>query len=265
MEYEAEAKGRVWLIGGTTESSQLAAAIARSRLPCTISVTTENARSLYPDVPHLRVCVGRLDLAEMEKFLHDEEIVAVLDASHPYAVEVSKNAIASCSQWQIPYLRFQRPCLEGENSPMGNFKIIHLDSFATLLAGDYLEGQRVLLTVGYKSLSLFLPWQQRSTLFARVLPFPASIEAALAAGFTSDRLIAIRPPISADLETALWRHWQISMVVTKASGASGGEDIKRIVADELGVTLIIIDPPAMEYPQITSDLSEAIAFCQQYF
>lgn len=74
----------------------------------------------------------------------------------------------------------------------------------------------------------------------------------------------MRPPISADLEKALWRHWQISMVVTKASGASGGEDIKREVADELGVSLVVIEPPLVEYPQVTSDLSEAIEFCLKY-
>jgi precorrin-6A/cobalt-precorrin-6A reductase len=91
-----------------------------------------------------------------------------------------------------------------------------------------------------------------------------SLEAALAAGFTPERIIALRPPISADLETALWRQWEISMVVTKASGAPGGEDVKRKVAAELGVPLIIIDRPFIDYPQQTGDLSTAIAFCQQY-
>lgn len=264
MEDQAETNKRLWLIGGTTESSQLAAAIAQAQLPCTISVTTENARSLYPDVPVLRVWVGRLDFAQIRQFLATENIGAVLDASHPYAVEISKNAIAACTQLAIPYLRYERPRFESENSLSTSRQIIHLDSFDTLLAGEYLEGQRVLLTVGYKVLPLFRDWQKRSTLFARVLPLTSSIEAALAAGFTIDKLFAMRPPIPAELEKALWQHWQISTVVTKASGTPGGEDIKRLVADELGVTLIVIDPPLVEYPQVTSDLSEAIEFCSDY-
>lgn len=211
-------------------------------------------------------------------FLQEHNIVAVLDASHPYAVEVSRCAIAACNQFNIPYLRYERPCLNQVSGWAGeqvdsdcsitNNQLpitVNLDSCETLVSGNYLAQQRVLLTVGYKYLPLFRPWQEKATLFARILPSLVSIDAALAAGFTPDRIIALRPPISADLETALWRQWDISMVVTKASGAPGGEDVKRKVAAELGVKLIVIDRPAIDYPQKTSELGEAIAFCQQHY
>ncbi|MBD0344655.1 MAG: precorrin-6A reductase, partial [Coleofasciculus sp. Co-bin14] len=142
--------------------------------------------------------------------------------------------------------------------------VISLDSFETLLASEYLDQQRVLLTVGYKALPLFRSWQNRSTLFARILPSVTSLEAAIAAGFTSDRIIALRPPITAELEKALWRHWDISLVVTKASGVAGGEDTKRSVAAELGISLVIIARPCVKYPQHTSDFSVALQFCQRY-
>jgi precorrin-6A/cobalt-precorrin-6A reductase len=51
------------------------------------------------------------------------------------------------------------------------------------------------------------------------------------------------------------------MVVTKASGTAGGEDIKHQIAAELGVKLIVIDRPSIAYPQQTSDLQTALAFC----
>jgi precorrin-6A/cobalt-precorrin-6A reductase len=268
-----EVSGRIWLIGGTSESVQLAAAIASANLPCTITVTTEVARTLYPDSPMLRVWVGRLFAAPIGQFLQAHQIVAVLDASHPYAVEISRLAIAACTQFNLPYLRYERPELGSRSSVVGSrkeefpttaAKVLRLDSFETLISGDYLLGQRVLLTVGYKVLPLFRPWHEKATLFTRILPSMVSLEAALAAGFTPDRIIALRPPISADLETALWRFWNISMVVTKASGSPGGEDVKQAVASELGVTLITIDRPLVNYPAQTSDLGEAIAFCQQF-
>ena len=268
-----EISGRIWLIGGTSESVQLAAAIASANLSCTISVTTEAARTLYPDSPMLRVWVGRLFAAQIGQFLQTHQIVAVLDASHPYAVEVSQSAIAACTQFNLPYLRYERPELGSgslvvgsrkEEFPTNAAKIIRLDSFETLIAGDYLQGQRVLLTVGYKVLPLFRTWQEKATLFTRILPSLVSLEAALTAGFTPERIIALRPPISADLETALWRFWNISMGVTKASGSPGGEDVKQAVASELGATLITIDRPLVDYPAQTNDLGEAIAFCQQF-
>lgn len=260
-EFEPKAKGRLWLIGGTSESAQIAEAIASAQLPCTITVTTEAAIALYPQTPLLKVLVGRINLSEAGSFFSQQQIVAVLDASHPYAVEISQGAIAAAIQRQIPYLRYERSSI---NSPTPEDTVIELDSFKTLLASDYLHQQRVLLTVGYKALPRFQPWQERATLFARLLPTVSSLEVALSAGFTPERMIALRPPVSAELEKALWRQWQISLVVTKASGQAGGEDVKRTVAAELGILLIVIARPRVAYPQQTSDLSKVLAFCRQH-
>ncbi|MDV2993869.1 MAG: Cobalt-precorrin-6A reductase [Chroococcidiopsis sp. SAG 2025] len=249
----------LWLIGGTQESAQLAETIALADLPCIISVTTESARALYPDAACLQVWVGRFTLLEIEAFVQQQGIIGVLDASHPYAVEISQTAIAVCRNFNIPYLRYERPVLT-QGAAKGKF-----DSFESLLSGDYLQGRRVLLTVGYRPLHLFQSWQDRATLFARILPSTIALESALKAGFTNDRLICLRPPISAALEAALWRQWHISVVVTKASGAPGGEDVKRTVAAELGIDLIAIDRPTVEYLQQTSDLSVALDFCRMLF
>ncbi|WP_242072349.1 cobalt-precorrin-6A reductase [Microcoleus sp. FACHB-68] len=266
--------GRIWLVGGTQESATLARMIAQEQWPCTVSVTTEAATALYPSAPLLRVRVGKLDAIELAQFLQAESISVILDASHPYAVEVSKLAIAAACQYQIPYLRYERPRLDlisradhpnfSDQGRENSQTYICLDSFDTLLRSEILTGQRVLLTVGYRTLLLFQPWQDKCTLFARILPSVPALEAALAAGFTPDRLIALRPPISLDLERSLWQQWQISLVVTKASGVAGGEDVKRIVASELGVPVVVIDRPAIEYPQQTSDVATAVQFCRQH-
>lgn len=249
---------RLWLIGGTQESAELAAAIAcNGSIPCIISVTTKSARSLYPDAPNLQVWVGRFsNHQQLEEFLQQQQISAVLDASHPYAVEISQNAISISQKLQIPYLRYERPAL-GEQS---NKRVIELDSFDTLLAGDYLTDARVLLTIGYRPLPLFQTWQTKSTLFARILPSQVALQTALDAGFTSDRLICLRPPISADLERSLWQQWRIDLVVSKASGSPGGEDIKRSVAAQLDIPLIVVNRPVVAYPQQTSDLAVALDF-----
>ena len=252
---------RLWLIGGTSESVALAGAIASLGLSCTVTVTTVSAEMLYPKLPSLTVQVGRLDVEQLNHFFQEQQIAAIVDASHPYAVEISQMATRAAAQRKIPYLRFERPVVDPQTD---HSRVMRLDSFEALLAGDYLLQQRVLLTVGYKALHLFQGWQDRSTLFARILPALTSLEAAIAAGFTSDRIIAIRPPVSAELEKSLWRHWEISLVVTKASGVAGGEEIKRTVAAELGIPLVVIDRPVVDYPQQTSDFSLALEFCRTH-
>lgn len=253
---------RIWLIGGTREGRELAIALGQHHIPCTVSVATAAARTAYPTQACLRVIVGGLNPSTVQPFLVREQIMAIVDASHPFAVEISQLAMAAAAQHHLPYLRYERPpCM---NSDAGHDpQVLAVDSLATLLRGEVLCNQQVLLTLGYKALAHFQAWHQRCTLFARILPSPVALQAALAAGFSSDRLMALRPPVPMEIERALWQHWRISMVVTKASGSAGGEAIKRQVATMLGVNLVIIQRPPMIYPQQTGSMAEVLHFCVQ--
>lgn len=253
-------KPQIWLIGGTSDSKAIAQMLTAETIPFIVSVTSDTAKHLYP--VGVKIVVGRMDLARMRSFCEDNVVAAVIDASHPYAIAVSQQAMTVTQQLSIPYLRYERNKLQPSSEISQQAKVIELDSFETLLAGDYLTGERVFLTVGCQILPQFKSWQDRATLYARVLPKIASLETALAAGFSSDRLIALRPPISIAMETALWQQWQISLVVTKASGTPGGEDIKHQVAARLGIPLIIVARPSVVYPRQTSDKIKVLAFCR---
>ena len=248
---------RVWLIGGTSDSAAIARSLANAKISFTVSVATADAVALY--AAGCQVRVGCLEQSEMAYFCQRQNITAVVDASHPYAVAVSSTAIAVTTKLGIPYLRYERKAYQ--TSTETNPYIIKLDSFDALLAGNYLQQQRALLTVGCKVLPRFKSWQKRAVLFARVLPKLASLQTALNSGFSSDRLIAMRPPFEVNLERALWQQWQISTVVTKASGRAGGEDLKRRLAADLKIPLIIITRPQIVYPQQTSSISQVVTFC----
>ncbi|NER82588.1 MAG: cobalt-precorrin-6A reductase, partial [Leptolyngbya sp. SIO1D8] len=69
--------------------------------------------------------------------------------------------------------------------------------------------------------------------------------------------------ISPPLETALWQHWKITQVVTKASGQAGGEHHKQAIAAKLGVRLIRLARPAITYPACTDSLAAAVEFALQ--
>ncbi|AFY68612.1 precorrin-6x reductase [Thalassoporum mexicanum PCC 7367] len=339
----------IWLIGGTSESRDLAIALAEQDIPFVVTATTESARQLYGQIDRLcdwqdfseigdrsdravaRVIrIGKLSQAELEHFAQAAQISAILDASHPFATEISQLAIAHSHNHQIAYLRFERKDLnsrstsyplaydreplppaqehlepansaEGLNTsaprafeatqyididkqikglahesdrylptPPGerNDSIItipHLDHlFTPTIANDYLINKNVLLTLGCKSLEKFQTWHDRVNLFARILPQSASIAMAEQAGFTSRQVIAIRPPIGAALEQALWQQWQINTVITKASGRAGGEDIKRSIATKLGLSLIIVARTQLNYPHQTSSIDRAIDFCRKW-
>ncbi len=188
--------------------------------------------------------------------VQQQQIQAIIDASHPFAAEISALAIHLSQELRLPYLRFERPDYSLNAS--------HCMDLETLLQSECLVGERVLLTLGRKHLSAFAPLQPRSTLFARILPTPAALEAALEAGFARERIVAIFPPVSRELERALWQQWQITTVVTKASGTES-ERIKYDLAQELGVRLITLKRPDVPYPLVATDWAGVRAFLAQGF
>jgi precorrin-6A/cobalt-precorrin-6A reductase len=249
----------IWLIGGTAESVKIAELLTRECFPYLVSVTTLNAQNLYNHISDIHLVTGKIQSEQIIEFLAQHQLQMIIDATHPYATIISQQAIAAAQRLHIPYLRYERPL-----SQLSSAYICEFPSIDKLLASNYLEGKRVLLTLGYKSLPLFRQYHERVELYARILPYPESLIEAIKAGFRGDRLIAIRPPLSIDLEKALWQLWQIEVVVTKASGKNGGEDVKREISKELKIPLVVISRPSINYPQVTSDLEEVLKFCHQY-
>ena len=266
---------RLWLIGGTQESRQLIARLSALDSDTTIvpaalliTVTTEAARSLYPPEWTDQVWVGQLTAPRANDFVSNYQIGAILDLSHPFAAQISQQAIDLAQCHQLPYLRYERaavdPPIKTWRDRRGRPGRVELAQFTDLWQADYLSQERTLLTVGSRWLAHFAPWQTKSDLFVRILPSPPALSAALAAGFAPDRILALRPPLSLALEKALWQQWQITQVVTKASGAAGGEDHKQEIAAELAVRLIQIARPRVPYPQQTDRLDTALQFAIRY-
>ena len=294
--------GKCWLIGGTSDSAAIARQLSSLALPYVVTVATLSARELYPDTAHVEV--GKLSPQLAKSFIRRHRVSCIADASHPFAREISEEAIALSQASNIPYLRYERPTVDGQlsstqptaSSPkLDSLKLFDarlsdsnpsdsnpsdsnlsdaseiitlVDSIDALVNSSLLKRQRVLFTIGYRHLGKFTDLRETSTLYARVLPSLEAIAGAFSAGFTASEIIALRPPISLALEVALWQQWRISCVVAKASGqlvtADSGEQIKRQAAKALGVRLVIISRPTVFYPLKTEHLTEVVSFCQKY-
>lgn len=237
-------------------------------MPFVVTVTTASARELYADTA--RVFVGPLSASAMVAFVAQWRVRCILDASHPFAHVVSRQAIAlvqnSGQEPELAYLRYERPTVSAPDcSASQNLEdnAIYVDSLDDLIKTDILKHQRVLFTVGYRYLARFAPLRQTSVLFARVLPSVEAMTGAIAAGFLSQDIVALRPPVSPAVEAALWQQWKITCVVAKASGVAGGEATKRAIAADLGVTLILIKRPPLIYPNQTNSMRDAVEFCSK--
>lgn len=269
---------RLWVIGGTQESRQLvqalspmppSRAVTSATSPLLVSVTTLAARQLYPTLSEANIWIGHLTPEDGNTFIQKHEIRAILDASHPFATAISQLAIALSQKHQLPYLRYERPAIEASQATdwrdrAGRPGNLYLSQLTEVFTGQYLAQERTLLTLGYRFLAHFAPWQSSGVLFARILPSEPALNAALAAGFTPERIIALRPPITANLEKALWEQWDITQVVTKASGQAGGETQKQAIAAALGIRLLRIARPSIAYPNQTHSLEVALTYGRQH-
>ncbi|MBU5434723.1 precorrin-6A reductase [Pseudoflavonifractor sp. MSJ-37] len=238
----------ILLFGGTTEGRELAEWLSDRGCPVTVCVATDYGASLLPaGCPGLTVHTGRLDEAAMEAMMASRPFRCIIDATHPYAAQVTTNIRVCCERLGLTCHRLIR-----EEPPEGDW--LHADSVAR--AAELLRGLsgNVLLTTGSKELMPFAADDLRERCFPRVLPSRASLEACLSLRFPPAHIIAMQGPFSQELDCALIRQFQIRTVVTKASGGAGGFWEKLAAARETGCQVIVIDRPLRE----TGDTLEEI-------
>ena len=99
------------IFAGTTEGRTLSDMLAKEKIEHTVCVATEYGHSLMDEGPYTHVRTGRMDRAEMVNFLsglNGDEGVVVIDATHPYATEVTENIKSAAGELGIDYIRVVR-------------------------------------------------------------------------------------------------------------------------------------------------------------
>jgi precorrin-6x reductase len=253
-------KNAIWVFSGTADGNALASKIAAAGLRVLISTATSYGRDLaasrFPDIP---VRTGRIGVRARRRELQDSEALAIVDATHPFATEISAQLIALGQELNIPYLRYERAAVDC------SIPMILCDTMGEAAAKAIDLGKRIFLATGSKNLEAFLghPGANQRDWFVRVAPEPESLENALALGIPRERLFAMQGPCSRELNEVLWKDWQIDCVVTKESGAAGGFGAKAEAACSLGILLIVINRPHMNYPVVANDFDLVIDWSQK--
>ena len=229
------------VFAGTTEGYALCEFLAENRVSVYACAATEYGGSLLQENEFLHVSAGRLKTEDMEELFRKENPEIVLDATHPYAAEVTKNIRTACESAGVLYQRILRP--EGEK----NSEAIYVES--TEEAAAFLSGTEgnIFLTTGSKELAKFtgIP-DYKERLFARVLSIPSVIRSCADLGIEGKHLIGMQGPFSAEINEAMLRQFQCSYLVTKDTGLAGGFPEKMEACQRCGVTPVIIGRPLKE-------------------
>lgn len=227
--------GRLLIFGGTTEAREL----MERGLPAIYSAATEYGAELVKRCPDAETIVGRLDRGGIENLMRERRVTCVIDATHPYAEEVTSNISDVCSRLSIPLMRVLREPVR---------KIMRAEIFDDCAgAAEFLDGMdgNLLLTVGSKELPEFMGISDaRERIYARVLPSSAVLRQCEELGLDAGHIFAMQGPFSEEMNIEMIRASRATFVVTKDGGASGGMAEKLGAAEKCGVKVVVIGRPS---------------------
>lgn len=234
------------LLGGASEAVQLGRILAARGVKATISLA---GRVKDPAAQPLPMRVGGFGGIEgLTAWLKDHAISHVIDATHPFAAQMSANAVAACERAGIPLLALTRaPWVAGEGDRW--ITVPDIDAAAAALKGP---AQRVFLAVGRIDLAAFACQPQHDYLLRLIDP-PGALPLPKA------KAIIARGPFDLEGDLALMRTHRIEVVVSKNAGGTGAR-AKIDAARALGLPVIMIDRPAIPRRAETHNIEDALAW-----
>ena len=235
------------IFAGTTEGRELSEILSQKGCEHTVCVAGDYGAEMLKDSPFACVHSGRMNREEMMAFLQsagfDSEGI-VVDATHPYAADVTGNIRAAAKQLGCRYLRVIRE----RCGVSGDALTEYADLRSCAEAVDGTQGN-ILLTTGSKELHAYceaVSEATRARTYVRVLPSLESLKLCLDEGIASDHILAMQGPFSEELNLAVMRQYQIRHIVTKESGSAGGYEEKVRAAREAGAAVHVIVRPSAE-------------------
>lgn len=244
----------VLLFGGTSDAHFICQMLNDAGLAYTVSVATQVGAELAGAVGG-KVRVGRMDEQQIGDWIQANAVQWVIDASHPYAEQLSGNITGACKKAGVTLSRYQRRSeLDALEHPLLH-KVSSLQA-ACERAQQY--GARVLLTTGSKELGEYHQRLPGKMLLARVLPTSDVIAQCEALGLGVDNIIALRGPFSAAFNDALYEQCRPDVVITKESGAEGGylEKISPALAREIPCIVVTRPQPQVSGPELLQSREE---------
>ena len=198
-----------------------------------------------------------LDEQALQTYMQAQHINLLVDASHPYAANVSRNAMTACSALSVPYIRYERDLTE---LAYDKITVVHSYEEAAEVASRL--GQRIFLTTGSRNLEKFVhsPYLKDAELTARVLPTAEVIALCEGMGIDAGHIVALQGPFSKELNKELFRRYAAQVIITKNSGSIGGTDTKLAAAQELGLPIVLIDRPQLAYPCMGHHYEDILSF-----
>ncbi|WP_199851810.1 cobalt-precorrin-6A reductase [Rhodopseudomonas palustris] len=241
-------RSRVLILGGTADASALARTIAAE--PNIDAVLSFAGRTDQPKPPPIPFRVGGFGgISGLADYLRAERIKRVVDATHPFAAQMSRHTVIACAEAGVPLLALERPAWQA----VAGDRWVDVEDLDQAVSALGAAPRRVFLGIGRQNLELFASQPQHAYLVRLVdpprgpLPLP-NVEVVIARG-----------PFDLAGDRALLRAHRTEIVVAKNAGGDAAV-AKITAARELGLPVIMVKRPAVPDRHCVATVSEVMAW-----
>ena len=249
----------IFVIAGTEDGRKLAGFLLNKGFDVTASVVSSYGKTLLEQYVGIKINEKKLDEDELVELILNDAVEILVDASHPYAVNVSQNAMAACHRANVPYIRYER-----ESVLLTYGKIFHVATYEEAAKKAAELGKNIFLTTGSRNLKIFVesPALKECNLIARILPTAEVLSECEKLGFNPKNIVAIQGRFSTELNMELFKHYKADVIVSKDSGQIGGVDTKLTAAERLNLPIVMIDRPNINYDNVVYDFDAVLTYCK---
>ncbi|MFT4276851.1 MAG: cobalt-precorrin-6A reductase [Rhodopseudomonas sp.] len=239
---------RVLILGGTADASALARTIAAE--PNIDAVLSFAGRTDQPKPPPIPFRIGGFGgTSGLADYLRAERIERVVDATHPFAAQMSRHAVIACAEAGVPLLALERPAWQAVAGDHW-VDVEDLDQAVSVLGA---APRRVFLGIGRQNLELFAAQPQHAYLVRLVDPPRGPLP------LPNVEVVVARGPFDLAGDRALLQAHRTEIVVAKNAGGDAAV-AKITAARELGLPVIMVKRPAVPYRRCVATVSEVMAW-----
>jgi len=227
----------IGLILGTSEGKKILSLLNKFTEDIFVSTATEYGGELLKDYKYKVLNTKPLDLNGLEEAIIKNKIDILVDASHPYAEVVTKNARLVCQKLNITYARYERP----KTFLSEDKHVIRVKDYDELYLKMRDVKGTILNTTGSKNIDKFIEMNLNNRIVHRVLPSVTVMEKCFSLGVKTEDIIAIKGPISYELNCGFIKEYDAKAIILKDSGVQGGTEDKIRAAIDMDIIAIVID------------------------
>lgn len=233
------------VMAGTSDARRIIEELSTRNAKILATATTHHGSELARTSGADEVLTGRLDSLKLAEIINTHSIDVLIDATHPFASEATRNAVKAADTEGIRYIRFERPF---SNIP-DNDLLYKVNSFPEAVE-EILKlttiDDRIFHLAGVMTLPDLTEKIDPEQIVARILPSNFSIKKCKDLGVPARNIVAMEGIFSKEFNQALMKEYSISLVITKDSGEAGGTSSKIYAALELKIPVVMVVRPEVK-------------------